>query len=90
MKRKPPEFHEPPLEELHNYFEYEVLAALRARQLELDVDTFVDVLALALNELPAKYIRHKVDMVYFTDPADLAAINRRVEIVLVPVPQQAR
>ena len=79
MKRQNIEIEDSPFEELHNYFEYEVLAALKARKLGLDPDTFVDVLALALNELPARYIRHKVDMVYFTDPKDLAAIKQRIE-----------
>jgi hypothetical protein len=53
--------------------------ALRDRDIELDDDTFVDVVCVALNELPAKYIRHDVDMAYFTDPSDMAIINSRIE-----------
>ena len=82
MKRQGTDVTESPFEELHNYFEFEVLAALKARNLGLDADTFVDVLALALNELPARYIRHKVDMVYFTDPSDLATMQRQIEIAI--------
>jgi len=32
-----------------------------------------------LNELPAKYIRHDVDMAYFTEPSEMANIHSRVE-----------
>lgn len=79
MQRQSSHLTESPLEELHNYFELEVLAALKARDLRLDPDTFVDVLALALNELPARYIRHRVDLIYFTAPAELAALKQRIE-----------
>ena len=34
---------------------------------------------MALNELPAKYIRHDVDMAYFTDPTDMAIMDSRIE-----------
>jgi hypothetical protein len=67
------------LEQLHNYFERPVIDALRDRDIELDDDTFVDVVCVALNELPAKYIRHDVDMAYFTEPTDMAIINSRIE-----------
>ena len=75
---KLPPLNSPQLEQLHNYFENLVLTALHARGLNLDEDTFVDVACVALNELPAKYIRHDVDMAYFTDPADLAVIHGKV------------
>ena len=68
-----------PLEQLHNYFENLVIEALRARPIELDEDSFVDVACVALNELPAKYIRHDVDMAYFTEPNEMAIIHARVE-----------
>lgn len=68
-----------PLEQLHNYFERLVLDGLRARHLDLDEDAFVDVACVALNELPAKYIRHDVDMAYFTEPSEMAAIHSRVQ-----------
>jgi hypothetical protein len=68
-----------PIEQLHNYYEHLVLDALRNRTIRLDNDTFVDAACVALNELPAKYIRHDVDMAYFTDPQEMAAILSRVE-----------
>ena len=79
MKRSTTEISGSPVEELHNYYEFEVLAALQARNLGLDADTFVDLMALTLNRLPARYIRHKVDMVYFTNPNELTAMKQRVE-----------
>ena len=72
-------FSSSPLEQLHNYFENLVIEALRARAINLDEDTFVDVACVALNELPAKYIRHDVDMAYFTEPSEMAIIRSRVE-----------
>ncbi len=71
--------HTSPMEQLHNYYEHLVLEALRSRPVRLDDDTFVDVACVALNELPAKYIRHDVDMAYFTDPQEMAACRKRVE-----------
>lgn len=68
-----------PIEQLHNYYENLVLEALRNRPVRLDNETFVDVACVALNELPAKYIRHDVDMAYFTDPQEMATILNRVE-----------
>ena len=82
MKRQGRDVTRSPFEELHNYFEYEVLTALKARNLGLDADTFVDVLALALNELPPRYIRHKVDMVYFTEREDLTVIKQQIELAI--------
>lgn len=73
------DFSSSPLEQLHNYFEHLVIEALRARALNLDEDSFVDVACVALNELPAKYIRHDVDMAYFTEPNEMAIIRSRVE-----------
>ena len=75
-------FSSSPLEQLHNYFENLVIEALRARAIALDEDTFVDVACVALNELPAKYIRHDVDMAYFTEPSEMAIIHSRVERAL--------
>jgi len=68
-----------PLEQLHNYYERLVLDAIRARSLNLDEDAFVDVACVALNELPAKYIRHDVDMAYFTSPDEMSALRGRVQ-----------
>ena len=82
FKLPPLNLNSPQLEQLHNYFENRVLTALRARGLILDEDTFVDVACVALNELPTKYIRHDVDMAYFTDPADLVALHGKVERAL--------
>jgi Late competence development protein ComFB len=66
------------LEQMHNYFERLVLDAVAARKLDLDDDALVDIACIALNDLPAKYIRHEVDMAYFTDPAEIAAMHGRV------------
>ncbi|MGD9602853.1 MAG: late competence development ComFB family protein [Gammaproteobacteria bacterium] len=66
------------LEQMHNYYERLVLEALSARRLEIDDDSLTDIACIALNELPAKYIRHEVDMAYYTDPTEIAAMHGRV------------
>lgn len=64
---------------IHNYFERLVLESIRDKQLPVDMDTIEDIACLALNELPAKYIRHDVDMAFYTSPQDMAALRERVE-----------
>lgn len=70
------------MDEMHNYYERLVLEALSARELDCDGDALTDIACIALNELPAKYIRHAVDMAYFTDPVELAAMRGRVAHVV--------
>lgn len=79
LSKRPTSLPESPLEQLHNYYEHRVIDALRARKLSVDDDTFVDIACIALNELPAKYIRYEVDMAYFSDPVELAAMNAKIE-----------
>lgn len=43
-----------------------------------DDDYMADLCCLVLNQLPAHYIRHTVDMVYFTTPAQRDEMELRV------------
>ena len=79
LSKRPAPLPDSPLGQLHNYYERRVIDALRTRNLDVDDDTFVDIACIALNELPPKYIRHEVDMAYYSDPAELAAMNAKVE-----------
>ncbi len=67
-----------PLEQINNYFERLVIEELAGRILNMDNDALIDVTCIALNELPAKYIRHEVDLLYFTGPAEMEALHARV------------
>lgn len=58
---------------IHNYYEHMVLEQIlrsndRANQ---DPDFLADVACVALNRLPARYVRHDVDMTFFLSPGEL-------------------
>lgn len=54
---------------IHNYFEqlvFELLQKLIADdKLENDEDFLGDIACVALNQLPSRYVRHNVDMVFY-------------------------
>lgn len=56
-------------ESIHNYYERLVLDHLvelaNTKQLSQDEDFMADVACVALNQLPARYVRHNVDMVFY-------------------------
>nr|WP_082634893.1 late competence development ComFB family protein [Aeromonas schubertii] len=53
--------------DIHNFYEHLVLNAIREQGLDsrLTLDQLADLCCLTLNHLPAHYIRHDVDMIYF-------------------------
>ena len=60
------------LNNVQNYYEsltLEVLAEL-IKDKEYSEDALSDALCIALNNLPPRYIRHSVDMAYYTPPAE--------------------
>ena len=54
---------------INNYFEKLVLDEIQRMrnedQLENDTDFLSDIACVALNQLPARYVRHNVDMVFY-------------------------
>ena len=42
-------------------------------------DYLADVACVALNHLPSRYIRHDVDMVFYTSPEERDKIDREVD-----------
>lgn len=46
---------------------------------ELDQETLEDVACVALNHLPARYYHHRVDLVYYLDGDERAAMSKRVD-----------
>lgn len=55
-------------EAIHNYYEplvIEYLMNTMAKEPGVDQDFLEDVACLALNQLPARYVRHDVDMAFF-------------------------
>jgi hypothetical protein len=68
-------------DDVHNY--YEDLLQQHIQALELhhtrDEEYLADLCCLVLNQLPAHYIRHNVDMCYFTSPAQRDEMELRVQ-----------
>lgn len=54
---------------IHNYFEkivFEVLQEqLQENKIDNDEDFLADIACVALNQLPSRYVRHNVDMVFY-------------------------
>lgn len=69
-------------ESIHNYYEQLVMDYLveeLAPELGLsDDELLADIACLALNHLPARYIRHDVDMAFFLTTADRERMRERV------------
>jgi hypothetical protein len=82
------------VEQIHNYYEHlvldEVIHRARAMHPDMTADTVADIACVALNQLPARYVRHAVDLVFYlteeerrkSDAALVAAINHGFETVL--------
>ena len=53
-------------EDIHNFYEHLVVEHITALGLdETDQEYTADLICLTLNQLPPRYIRHEVDMVYY-------------------------
>jgi hypothetical protein len=54
---------------INNYFEKLVLEELQDKlqsdELDNDEDFLADIACVALNQLPSRYVRHNVDMVFY-------------------------
>ncbi len=69
------------LDNIQNYYETLVIESL-ASQIEgqdIDEDRLTDVICIAINHLPPRYIRHEVDMVYYTSPIEMQEIRDKAD-----------
>ena len=70
-----------PFDSIHNYYEPLVNEAM-IKTIEngevLDTDSLEDVACVALNQLPARYVRHTVDMVYYMTGEEREKIEKEV------------
>jgi ABC-type phosphate transport system ATPase subunit len=60
-----------PFESVHNYYETLVFNEINQREglEQAEDDVLCDVACVALNQLPTRYMRHQVDMIfYMTQP----------------------
>lgn len=63
-----------PFENIHNYYEQLVLQHIQEKltqeKIQHDNDFLEDVACVALNNLPSRYVRHNVDMLYYLTPEE--------------------
>ena len=67
---------------VRNFYEnlvFKQLLALAAEDIRDDEDYLSDVACVALNHLPTRYIRHDVDMLFYTSPEDHKKIGTEVD-----------
>lgn len=68
---------------LQNYYERLVFEfmneALIEKYTDMDDEFFLDVACYALTRLPARYMRHEIDMAYYLAPGERTKMQRQVE-----------
>ena len=74
-------------DQVHNYYErlvFEEVArrAHAAEHADYTADMLSDVACLALNRLPARYVRHDVDMMFYLTEQERLAMEQALEDVL--------
>lgn len=65
-------------EQVHNYYErvvFEAVANLAGSYPSYSADMLADVACVALNRLPARYVRHDVDMMFYLTEPERRAID---------------
>lgn len=74
-------------DQVHNYYERLVFEEVARRaqvpeHINYTPDMLADVACLALNRLPARYVRHDVDMMFYLTEQERQAIDRSMDEVL--------
>ncbi len=67
-------------ENIRNYYEQIVLHHILETidQIE-DHDFIEDIACVALNQLPARYVKHNVDMVYYLTAEERSTMQKQIE-----------
>ena len=72
-----------PFESIHNYYEQLVLRAIQdlpeSANLSESDDFVSDIACVALNQLPTRYVRHNVDMVFYMTAEERLKIEQDVK-----------
>ncbi len=72
-------------EQVHNYYErlvFEAVAQRAEAHPNFTADMLADVACVALNRLPARYVRHDVDMMFYLTEPERRAIELSLEEVM--------
>ena len=69
-------------EKVQNYYETlvfdELERQLTENKIQYDDDTFSDMSCIALNRLPARYVRFAIDTTFYATPKDLQEMEENV------------
>ncbi len=66
---------------IHNFYERRVIEAIHQQSERVrngDKNFLSDAACVALNRLPPRYIRHDVDMTFFTSPQEMLEIEEKI------------
>ena len=69
-------------EQVHNYYErliFEKVALFADAHPNFTTDMLCDVACVALNRLPARYVRHDVDLMFYLTETERNAIEQSME-----------
>lgn len=72
-------------EQVHNYFErvvFEAVAKMSGAYPEYSADMLADVACVALNRLPARYLRHDVDMMFYLTESERHVMDESLQDAL--------
>lgn len=72
-------------EQVHNYYErlvFEEVAARAEANPDFSSDMLCDVACVALNRLPARYVRHDVDLMFYLTEKERHTIDKSLDEVL--------
>lgn len=72
-------------EQVHNYYErliFEEVVKRSEDHPEFDENMLADVACVALNRLPARYVRHDVDLIFFMTTEERHVIEQSIEDAL--------
>ncbi|MDH5444101.1 MAG: late competence development ComFB family protein [Gammaproteobacteria bacterium] len=67
------------LENIHNYYEQLVLRRIHEIMGKTDDDFLEDAACVALNQLPPRYVRHNVDMVYYLTAEEREKMEQQID-----------
>lgn len=71
-------------DDIHNYYEKLVLEYFTTMKIEQkhDSDFIADLTCVVLNQLPARYIRHEVDMAFYLPASERFEMENNVKIAV--------
>lgn len=72
-------------EQVHNFYErlvFEEIASRAAQHPDFSTDMLVDVACVALNQLPARYVRHDVDLMFYLTEHERHAIDTAIDAAM--------